>query len=147
MTHIDDDSMEILISGYLDGELDGEIRACVEARLDADPRFRAELERMRGVTAVAEEALLPLPEDAAWDGFLDGVYNRVERRTGWLLFCGGLLALAVYALLMFVLHPGNPLVKLLISVPVLGLAILFFSVLRQRLCVAKTDRYSREIQR
>jgi hypothetical protein len=147
MMHTHDENMEILISGYLDGELDGETHARVEARLAGDAHFREEFERMKGLMAAADEAVPPLPEDAAWDGFLDGVYNRIERRTGWVLLCTGLLTIAVYGMLMFVLHPGKLSIKLLISLPVLGLAVLFFSVLRQRMCVAKTDRYSREIQR
>lgn len=141
------DSDETLISGYLDGELDPAARARVEARLTEDRHFREEFERMKRLVAAADDAAVPLPEDAAWDGFLDGVYNRVERRTGWVLVVTGLAALAIYGLFLVLAVPGNPLVKLAVSVPVLGLVVLFISVLRQRLQAAKTDRYSREVQR
>jgi anti-sigma factor RsiW len=143
--HFDDD--EALISGYLDNELDAETLARVEARLKADPGFREEFERMKGLITAANEGDMPLPEDAAWDEFLDGVYNRIERRTGWMVLIMGLAALAVYGVVMFFAVPGNPLMKLAVSVPVVGLVLLFISVLRQRLHVAKTDRYSREVQR
>lgn len=141
------DSDETLISGYLDGELDPAARAQVEARLEGDPHFREEFERMKRLVAAANQGIVPLPDDAAWDGFLDGVYNRVERRTGWVLVVTGLAALVIYGLFLFLAVPGNPLVKLAVSVPVLGLVVLFISVLRQRLQAAKTDRYSREVQR
>lgn len=102
---------------------------------------------MKRLVAAANQGIVPLPDDAAWDGFLDGVYNRVERRTGWVLVVTGLAALVIYGLFLFLAVPGNPLVKLAVSVPVLGLVVLFISVLRQRLQAAKTDRYSREVQR
>ncbi len=88
------------------------------------------------------------PPEEVWDTFLDRVYNRLERKTGWVVFVVGALALTVFGIVLFVTQPwASALTKLLLAVPVVGLAILFVSVLRQRLEVAKTDRYTKEVIR
>jgi len=88
-----------------------------------------------------------LPEEQ-WDAFLENVYNRLERKTGWVVFVFGVLALTLFGSYVFVMEPWtSALVKLLLATPVVGFAILFVSVLRQRLENLKTDRYSREIHR
>ncbi len=114
-----------------------------------DAVFRREVESMKALTLGTAAALCAeAPPAEVWDTYLDSVYNRLERRTGWLVFIAGVVLLSVYGLVLFVAVPwANPLTKLLISVPVIGLFILFVSVLRQRLAVAKTDRYSKEVQR
>jgi len=143
------DEQQILISGYLDGELDAEQRRQLERLLSEDVAFRREFEDMKSVVAGTTAALQPdQPPDEVWDGFLDGVYNRLERKTGWLAFIAGFVLLVPYAVYAFVVYDWGPaLVKLGVAAVVVGLALLFISVLRQRLKVARTDRYSREVHR
>lgn len=51
-------------------------------------------------------------------------------------------------MILFVTLPwASAPVKLLLALPAVGLAILFVSVLRERLAAIKHDRYSREVQR
>ena len=144
------EEQEVLLSGYLDGELGPEEQRRIEALLQEDPRFQYELNQLRtmAVGTVAAFAPRELPTGAMWDGLVDGVYARVERRTGWLLLCVGLLLLSSYGLFLYVSGPwASPVVKVLVALPVIGLFILFVSVLRQRLQAARTDRYSREVFR
>lgn len=83
-----------------------------------------------------------------WETFLDNVYNRVERRTGWVILILGSLIPALIGIYAFIVQPWtSTLQKILIAAPTIGLSILFISVLRQRLYVAKTDRYSRDVKR
>jgi anti-sigma factor RsiW len=140
---------EVLLSGYLDGELDGEQRARFEALLEERPSRREEVESMRqlfvGTSALFAEAR---PPEEAWDTFLDDVYNRAERRVGWIVLVFGVIALALFGLYHFFTEPwGSALLKTLIATPVAGLSIVFVSVLRNRLHTLKTDRYSREVHR
>lgn len=98
-----------------------------------------------GTTAAFNGEDLPME---VWDGFLDGVYNRLERKTGWIIFILGMIALCAYGIVLFYMEDEiSLLAKALITVPVVGGIVLFLSVLRQRIRVAKTDRYSKEVQR
>lgn len=142
------EEMRSLISGYLDEELDADERGRVERFAEAHPDYRREIEEMRETVAAADELEpQPLP-DEVWDTFLDGVYNRLERRVGWILTVTGASALLLVATYFLIVLPWAPTaVKVAVELLLVGLAILFVSVLRQRLFIVKTDRYSRDVKR
>lgn len=142
------DDINILMSGYLDGELDSQEEARLEEYLAENEGGRRELESLRQLVHVASTLHIEPPPEEVWDTFLDNVYNRVERKTGWfVLILGAILAGAfgIYAFLSLLEVPTE--LKVGIAVPFVGLGILFASVCRQRLFVAKTDRYSRDVRR
>jgi len=144
-----DDHYRVMISGYLDGELDPEERGDLEAHLSVCPLCQRELDEMRrifwGTTSAFAAQEVP---DATWDDFLDNVYNRLERGTGWAVFLIGAVCLVLFGIYVFIREPWtNALVKVLFATPVAGLAILFISVLRQRLENVRTDRYTKEVHR
>lgn len=144
------EEQEVLLSGYLDGELGPEALRRVEALLEEHPHFQRELDQLRTMAAGTVAAFGPrdLPTEIMWDGLADGVYAGLERRTGWLLLCVGLLLVFSYGLFLYVSGPwASPVVKVLIALPVIGLFVLFISVLRQRMRTARSDRYSREVFR
>jgi len=142
------ESFQLLMSGYLDGELTPEDRARLEQHLASCGGCRKEFDKMKRLVAAASELRLDEPPEEVWDTFMDGVYNRIERQTGWIFFIMGAAALALFGLYLFLFEPWAPaLIKLLIAIPVVGLAVVFISVLRERLFAAKTDRYSKEVQR
>ena len=142
------ESFQLLMSGYLDGELTTEDRARLEKHLASCWGCRQEFDKMRRLVTAASELRVDEPPEEVWETFMDGVYNRIERQTGWVLLVVGAAALALFGIYQFLSEPWGPaLVKLLIATPVVGLAVVFISVLRERLFAAKTDRYSKEIQR
>lgn len=143
------DEYEVMISGYLDGELDAAAQRTLEEHLRACSSCRREFESMkRLVVGTGETFRMVEPPEVLWDTFLDEVYNRLERKTGWLLLIIGMVALAIYGVILFVSEPwATPLVKALMIIPSAGLIVLFLSVLRQRLRAARNDRYSREVHR
>lgn len=140
---------QILISGHLDGELTGEQQRSLEEHLQGCPGCRRDYEDLKRLAVGTVRALVPPePPPEVWDDFLDNVYNRLERRTGWGFLIAGLVLLAAYGIVMFVMEPwASALLKTLVAAPVLGLAVLFVSVLRQRLQAARNDRYSKEVRR
>lgn len=141
------EQIEPMLSAYLDDELDPQERAEVERHLDRCAGCARELDELRGVVHAAEELAAPSVDDAAWDAFLDKVYNRLERRLGWILLLIGVIAVAGLILYEAVVLPwAPPAVKVLCAVPFAGLGVLFVSVLRQRLHVARSDRYSRDVR-
>jgi len=143
------DEFEVLLSGYLDAELDETQLARFEALLDERPSRREELESMRRL-CVGTSALFVASQPApyVWDTFLDDVYNRVERHFAWTITIVGVVVLTLFAVFEFFSEPWGPaLLKVLIAVPVAGFALLFISVLRNRMHTLKTDRYEREVHR
>ena len=99
------------------------------------------------VSAASEMETETLPDDV-WDTFLENVYHRLERRTGWTLLILGAASLAGLGIYGFVVAPWASLeMKILAALPLGGLFILFGSVLRERLFMLKTDKYSRNVKR
>ena len=142
------EDIQILMSGYLDNQLTDDERLRLNAYLAESPEAQRELNRMQNLLAAASSLAVRQPPDDVWDTFLDNVYNRVERRTGWIVFTFGALILAAFGLYHFVMDPWtSALGKTLVATPAVGLGIVFISVLRQRIFVAKTDRYSRDVKR
>jgi uncharacterized membrane protein len=91
------------------------------------------------------------PEDRIWEQYWNNVYNRLERRVGWVLFSVAAIVLLVY--LGFELIEtiiADPAVGVLLKAGLLallgGLAILFVSVLRERVYFWSRDRY-RDVRR
>jgi len=143
------ESYQVLMSGRLDGELSAEEQRRLEAHVQTCPgcqREYAMLQRLVAGTALALAPEKPAPE--VWDDFLDNVYNRLERKTGWTVLVAGLIALLLYGSVLYIVDPWmSTLTKILVGVPALGLALLFISVLRQQWRAAKKDRYSKEVYR
>ena len=138
----------MLMSGFLDGELEEDDRQKLERHLATCEACASEFKKMkRIVDASAGLSVTPPPEEV-WDTFMDGVWNRAERGTGWAIFIVGVVILALWGVYAFATEPwGSALVKVLVATPFVGLGIVFISVLRQRMFVAKTDRYSKEVKR
>ena len=145
-----DDNKDLLM-GYLDNELTDEQRRRFEEHLAGCPDCAGELEEFRKLKAITDEVTLVEPEDRIWQDYWSGIYNRIERGIGWIMFsvaaialiiCGGFRAIQELV--------KDPDVELTLKVGLLtliaGLAILFVSVLRERLYFWKKDRY-RDVRR
>ena len=142
------ENIKPLMSGVLDNELDAEQTALLQEHIENCDTCRTEFEEMKTFISTTSQLRIESPPEEVWDTFLDGVYNRLERKTGWLVFIVGAIILTGLGLYFFIMEPwASALEKLAVAVPVIGLIIVFISVLRQRLHTSKTDRYSKEIQR
>ena len=139
------------VSGYIDGELAPAERAAFEEELARNPELAHELDAMQAMREVTGDMKLKDFPDEIWDRYWDGTYNRMERRLGWILFsigCMVLLAAGLYELIMSLLNDVQEPWWIRVAVGALcgGLAILFISVLRERLFTLKRDPY-REVRR
>lgn len=142
---------ESRISGYLDGELDARERAEFERGLEEDPELAREFAAVAGLRDMTAGMKLRDLPDRIWERYWDGTYNRIERRVGWLFFSAGvmvLLAGGLYELLVALLAQSVDLWWIRVAAGALcgGLAILFVSVVRERLFIWKRDPY-REVKR
>ena len=139
---------EILLMGYVDGELDDEQRARFEAALAGDPSLQAELEEMRRLKDLTADLGIDEKSDKELKRFWGSIYTKMERHTGWALLLAGVLGLTSLALVVFLdSDTTHWSVKVLVCCMALGALILLWSVFRERLHIMPHDRYSKEIHR
>ena len=86
------------------------------------------------------------PEERIWRQYWSGVYNRIERRVGWILFSISAILLLIYggfkAIEELIKDPTVDIIlKAALLALIAGLAILFVSLLRERIYFRKRDRY------
>jgi len=131
-----------LVSGYIDGELTQQLRQRVEVHCDQCVACRQELEDLRRLrNDVGKSQLSEYGEDK-WRESMDDTTVKASRGIGWLLLIGGILAIGAIVLHGFITDPTLELyMKVIIGAIYGGLAILFISVLRERLIERKTDKY------
>ena len=130
------------LSGYLDGELSQGERQRVEIHLESCPKCREAFEEMSQLrTAVGELRFGQLSQED-WSEIMTDATIRTSRGAGWILYVVGILVLCGYAGYCFAVDPAvNALVKSGVGAVVLGLSLLFISVLRERLLTRKADKY------
>ena len=142
------DEIRQLMSGFLDSELDDADTGRMNAHLAECESCRTEFEEMTLLVSASSSLSVELPPEEVWDEFLKNVYNRTERQTGWIAFIVGTFSLLGWGLYeMFMLDWAEPIVKISTCIATIGVTILFISVLRQRISVHKSDRYSASIHR
>jgi hypothetical protein len=136
----------ILMMGQLDGEL-GE----VESRLlkehlnsceNCSQQYEAFVQLKKGTS---EMKFKPLPE-MYWDEYWTHVYNKIERGISWILVSIGAILVLAYSLYQamdeFFYNPAEPLImKIGVGVLILGMIVLFVSVVREKLMVRPVDKY------
>lgn len=135
-----------LLMGYLDDELNDEQKRRFEDHLSGCPECAGELKEFRRLKAITDEVTLIEPEERIWQDYWGGVYNRIERGVGWIVFSVAAILLTIYggfrAIEEIIRDPKVELIfKVGLLVLLVGLAILFVSVLRERIYFWKRDRY------
>ena len=135
-----------LMMGYLDNELSDEQRNRFEEHLVGCPECAGELKEFQKLKAITDEVTLVEPEDRIWQDYWNGIYNRIERSIGWVIFSVSAILLAIYGGFMLIEEivtdaTVGMLLKLGLLALIIGLAILFVSVLRERIYFWSKDRY------
>ena len=135
-----------LLMGYLDNELSDEQRNRFEEHLAGCPECARELKEFRKLKAITDEVTLVEPEDRIWQDYWTGIYNRIERSIGWVIFSISAILLAIYGgfkLIEEIVTDATTgmLLKIGLIALIVGLAILFVSVLRERIYFWSKDRY------
>jgi predicted anti-sigma-YlaC factor YlaD len=135
-----------LMMGYLDEELSAEQIRQFEEHLTACKECTAQLQEFRQLKAITDQMTFVEPEDRLWQQYWDGIYNRVERGVGWILFSVAAILLIIYggfkAIEALITDPTvGLLLKAAMLALLVGLTILFVSVLRERIFFWSKDRY------
>lgn len=135
-----------LMMAYLDNELDDEQRRVFEGHLASCPGCTKELKEFEKLKQLTNSVTLAEPEDRIWQQYWGNVYNRMERNVGWILFSVAAILLLIYGgfeLIEQIItdQTVGALLKVALLALITGLAILFVSVLRERVYFWKKDRY------
>jgi hypothetical protein len=132
--------------GYLDNELSDEQRQRFEEHLAGCGECASELEEFKKLKAITDEVTLVEPEDRMWQEYWGSIYNRIERGVGWIILSIAGILLVIYGGFKIIEELiKDPTVGMILKIGLLaliaGIAILFVSVLRERLYFWNKDRY------
>ena len=143
---MDHQKIKELISSYSDKELDREQRKRVEKHLEECEECRKEFEEMRKFEEVMSKMELKRPPKEAWTLYWTLVYNRLERRIGWILLSIGamiILFFGGYKMVEGIIQDAST--PLLLKVGILsalgGVIVMLVSLIRERFFVRKRERY------
>lgn len=143
-----EDTFKPLLMGYLDSELTELEAVRIEQHLGQCADCAKELEEFRKLKEVTKNMRVLTPDARSWDEYWSHVYNRLERRAGWILMSIGAILILSYGLYglvaKFLLRSDFPLlIRLGIVALVVGFCTLLISVLRERIFMSRIDKYER----
>jgi hypothetical protein len=142
---------EELKNKYFDRVLSEKEKEELKEIISKDNRTAKELKEMDKLKEVID-MLEPVDPEREWEKYWSSLYNKLERGIGWIIFSiGAILTIAFFGFQFIKELIRDPHIALFAKVGlialILGLAILFVSVVRERLTLFKTDKYSREVKR
>jgi predicted anti-sigma-YlaC factor YlaD len=142
---------EKLVSSYLDGELSAEQKERFEEHLRICSHCKQELLKFKKLKEVTEKMKFVEPPEKAWGRYWTGVYNRLERGTGWILTSIGAIILLFYGVwrwLQSLIRDFHLALMVKIGILVLagGLIILLISVIREKVFTYKKERYKEVVR-
>ena len=132
---------EALLSGYLDRVLTQEEEQRVRLHLEDCPSCRslvADLAQMREATMTTQ---FEVPSEDQWNEAPRGAASGVAFGLGWLMLVIWLVGVTGFALGQLWSGPESLTEKFLAFGAISGIALLFVSVLIDRIRTAKSDRY------
>jgi len=140
-----------LISSYHEDVLNSTQKKQVEEHIADCPECRHEFEEMRKFEEVMDKMELKKPPKEMWQVYWSSVYNRLERRIGWIfLSIGAIILLFFGGYKMVESIIVDPSLSLLFKVGILaalaGLVVLLVSIGRERLFVQKRERYKEVVK-
>jgi len=148
---MDHQKMKELVSSYFGEELNKEQMKLAEEHLKECAECREEFKGMQKFEEVMSKMELKKPSKEVWEIYWASVYNRLERRIGWIL-----LSIAAIILIFFGGYKAiegiiqDPSISLVLKAGILaalaGVAVLLVSLIRERFFVRKRERY-KEVER
>ncbi len=135
-----------LLLPYLEGKLGEGERKEVEEHLKVCEECKAEIKKYIELEEGLKMMKLKEPDERVWENYWTSVYNRLERKIGWILFSLGAIIVLFFGVYQFIdellKDPKTPLIlKIGIFSLSLGAVVLFVSILREQLFSGKRERY------
>jgi predicted anti-sigma-YlaC factor YlaD len=148
---MDHQKIKELISSYHDNHLSEDQKKMIKEHVEQCEECRREFEEMGKFEEVMQKMELKQPTREIWQVYWASVYNRLERRIGWILLSIGAIIMLFFG--GFKAIEGvieDPTIPLVVKVGILatlgGLAILLVSVGRERIFVRKKERYKEVVK-
>jgi len=130
------------LSAYLDDELTQQEAQKVQAALRRSPELQRNLEDLRRLREEVRQLDFPQPTENEWRKVMSGVTFKATRGLGWLLWVGAAVVLIGYGLYEFADDPSVALIERLgVFVMLAGVALVFLTVLWERIKAYKHDKY------
>ena len=137
---------ETLVSGHLDGELTQAAAQKVRLHLEDCEYCRTVLEDLRTMREATMSTEFSTPDDTQWDERPRGTISLISRGFGWVLVIIWLVVTTLFGLWEFSQSSANLFEKMLVFGGLSGFALLFISVVLDRIAAARTDPY-REVEK
>lgn len=132
---------EALLSGYLDGSLTQAQAQRVRLHLEDCAACRREMAELRALRESTMGSRFRLPAEEEWPEVPRTKVSWLSRSIGWMAVVAWLVVVTAVALYRFLSATGDPLeIFVILGLPG-GVALLFVSVLLDRLRDLRTDRY------
>lgn len=137
-----DEHVEELICKVVDGCASPDEVEEVERMAAQDPEIRKELQaQQEAVSAIGSVGLRELQDDIA-EQYWGGVYNRLERKSGWLLVAIGFGLVVVYSIYELLKDPTiHTVYRIGIAALIVGFGLVFSGVFRMRRKLRRHDKY------
>jgi predicted anti-sigma-YlaC factor YlaD len=127
---------------FLDAEMTPEETQAYEEHVRTCEDCRNEMKGMGRIVSLTRELRLRPPDEEFWNSYWESIFRRLERGMGFTLMIIGLIALLLAAIYKAVTSPEFLTFRgIALAVALLGLVILFLSVLRERIIESKDDPY------
>lgn len=131
-----------MLSGYIDGELTQQDRQRVDVHCESCAECRSLHSELLDLRREVGDAHLSMFGEDKWREMMSDTTVRVTRGIGWLLVVGCFLGIAGLGVVGFLTDSSiSGFEKLVVGSIYGGFALLFISVLRQRLIERKPDKY------
>jgi anti-sigma factor RsiW len=139
------DSKDLMMA-YLDNEMDETDRRKFEEHIASCGQCARQMEEFKSLKQMTDSIALAEPEDRVWEQYWGSVYNRMERGVGWIVSSIAAILLLIYGGFMAIEWLiEDPALSMLLKAGLLaflgGVAVLFVSVLRERIYFWSRDRY------
>ena len=136
------DDVRQMLSAYLDGELVQADDQRVRIHLEDCADCREELRQLKTLQQAASTTRFARPTEVEMEQSEKRMSVRAPRLAGWVLLLAGAVLWVGYGIYMFITNPVElTLGNLIAGATVIGFALLFVSVLQQRLLELPKDRY------
>jgi len=136
----------LLMMALVDGEFTTEEKIELDTLINRFPDLQKEYKEFLILKEVTQTMKLKEPDQEIWLTYWQSIYNRIERNFAWLLFGIGAAVLLTYGLYALIINIWEAtefplLIKFGIYVVMLGMVLLFISIIREKLFLWRNERY------
>lgn len=136
------DEIEKLLTLYIDDEISKEEKEAVKSHVSSCPHCKKLMDQHLKIKKTSSEISFTEPPADTMAKYWANVSANLSRGSGWIFLIIGSVILALYAIYRFAFDPGvHSLIKITIAAIMIGIILLFLSVLIDRIRDLKTDRY------